>query len=409
MKLTEEQKKIIFSKEDNIEVKSPAGSGKTTTLAEYAKENFDKTILCLMFSKDLRKNTKYKMPVNCEVHTANSFAFKYSDFKNRMIVDSFSVIDIMNIFSLNDLTLSSQILSDYNNLMNSDKPLENFPDSYAKQLYFYQINNKVKVDHSFLLKNIAESNISLQYDIIMIDEAQDINPVMKQLIGAITHTKEISIGDINQAIYGFRNNISIFSDNDEYRLTKSFRFGPKIADHINLLTEKLYGKSIDMIGNEKIESIITNKEIVGPYSAYIARTNAHLFNKAIELAIMGLNISIPFEWEDLKNKIKDLVYLQIGMNDKIVNPLYKKFDSFNSLKKYMKNGFNLEDKFLITLIETHNIAMLEYINLIEQRMSSPKYADMTLITAHKSKGLEYMYVEVGTDFNMRNTEEKNLI
>jgi len=414
MNLTEEQLSVINSPGNRIKIKSVAGSGKTTTLYEYAKVNFDKSILVIMFNKDLRINTKEKMPVNCEVHTANSLAYKYSKYKNRFIIDNYNVFDVMSIMNIKDINFGFLILNQYNAFVNSS--LEKI-DNPGYDFYKKIKTNNVKVDHGFILKEFSLSKelTDLKYDIIMVDEAQDINPVMINLIKKINHSKEIFVGDTNQAIYGFRGaSASLLNEIEvdyEYTLSKTFRFGPEIAEKVNEISLSLYGSNgfIEIQGNEQIESRIVPELNLGFYSAFITRTNAELFEKAIEYSLMQYNISIPFDWEETSGILKDIMYLKLGMKTKIKNNLIANIPSFDILQEYIKNGNFKEINYLVKLVEVHNIAIFEYISLLENNLSSQKYADIIFMTAHKSKGLEFLNVEVGSDFNKNSFEEKNLI
>jgi len=411
MNLTEEQKEVVYSEKDKIFVKSVAGSGKTTTLIEYAKNNFNKKILVLMFNKDLRASTRLKMPCNCEVHTINSLAFFYSRYKDRFIVDNLTVVDVLEILDIRDIDLAFKYLNGYISYINNipgDKDL-------GANLYETMKRKKTKVDHLFILKEFSVSKEIeiLYFDILMIDEAQDINPVMIEIIQKIKHKKDIAVGDPKQSIYKFMNNISLldsvyFQTHTKYTLSKSFRFGEEIAEIVNEISYKMYKEEVGIIGNENIKSIITKENVFGPYSAYICRTNAHLFEKAIEYALSDMKISIPFDWEELKLNLFDLIYLKIGLREKIQNKLFKKYEDYNILKKSLKINQSKDISYLIRIIDKYDISIIEYISLLEKYLSSPKYADIILITAHKSKGLEFLYVEYGEDFNFKNEEEKNL-
>ncbi|CAN0570495.1 unnamed protein product, partial [Ectocarpus sp. 12 AP-2014] len=51
---------------------------------------------------------------------------------------------------------------------------------------------------------LSEPDLSNRYDMIMIDEAQDINPCQADIIERQTKCRIIVVGDPHQAIYGFR-------------------------------------------------------------------------------------------------------------------------------------------------------------------------------------------------------------
>lgn len=391
----------------NIIYEANAGTGKTTTLINIANENFDKNILYLVFNKDNRKVAKHKFTANVEVHTINSFAFKYSGIKK--VKNKYSTFDIIKniphinlVYKANHISgirLANNLLTEFNIYVNSMCE----PTNSIKQL----LSLLDIPDHSLLLKNFIETfDFSIfDYDILMIDEAQDLNPLALELIKKINATQTIIVGDPRQSIYGFRNNINIFQMDLGYEkrtLNKTYRFGVEIAEKVNEIFHS------EIIGNELVDSKITTESNIGPGCVYITRTNAHLFDKAIEYALMGHNVSIPFNWDEVRELIRDTYYLKIGLLDLIKNPTIYQYKTFENFENLTKDGSDPEYKYLIKIINKHQLAVLEYIALLERKISSSKYADIVFITAHKSKGLEFLYVELGEDFSLKTTEEQNL-
>ena len=79
MKLTKEQEEIINSDKLSFKINAVAGSGKTTTLLEYAKKNSHLKILYLAYNKSLQvslqgKLKEYKIP-SMQVSTIHSLAY----------------------------------------------------------------------------------------------------------------------------------------------------------------------------------------------------------------------------------------------------------------------------------------------------------------------------------------------
>ena len=91
MELTKEQYEIINST-GNIKINAVAGSGKTTTIIEYAKARPQHSkILYLAFNKsvklDAAKRFADKGLDNVKVETAHSLAYKHIVFKYNYIFD----------------------------------------------------------------------------------------------------------------------------------------------------------------------------------------------------------------------------------------------------------------------------------------------------------------------------------
>ena len=81
MKLTLEQEKIL-NETGNLKINAVAGSGKTTTIIEYARTRDPKSrILYLAFNKSVKLDAKKKFAsqglTNVTVETAHSLAFRH--------------------------------------------------------------------------------------------------------------------------------------------------------------------------------------------------------------------------------------------------------------------------------------------------------------------------------------------
>ena len=73
--------------------------------------------------------------------------------------------------------------------------------------------------------------LSRDYDLILVDEAQDLNPVTMAIIEEQT-IPVVYVGDTHQHIYGFngaKDGLRATRADVELRLTRSFRFGPAVA------------------------------------------------------------------------------------------------------------------------------------------------------------------------------------
>lgn len=94
--------------------------------------------------------------------------------------------------------------------------------------------------------------VSDEFDYVIVDEYQDINPVQEAIITAISNGKNnlFMVGDIKQGIYGFRNTVSaLFSDKVErysrndggkcVYLSDNFRSRDSVLDFANLIFTQL--------------------------------------------------------------------------------------------------------------------------------------------------------------------------
>ena len=442
MILSLEQIQIIYSDAPTIFIEALAGTGKTTTLAEFSKERPDENILYLVFNSKNRKEARFKFPRNVTVHTINSFVFNMTknSFTNHLINEYAVSFVIKNLPKLKSCTQDESIVKAVSviEIINSflDSPLkediffkedveENKGEEWSLAREFLQkIKNtpNFPLTHNVLLKRFLDDFdfSSLKYDTVLVDEAQDLSFPMLNIINKIK-AKKVFVGDIRQAIYGFRRTVNVFtlSDNDDetqkLKLTKSYRFGSEIAAFVNAVCDKMYKEPLNLQGaSSESGEIVLNEDVKmrGPYSALITRTNACLFDQAFSLMKEKTLISIPFDWDEVKSMLMDVFYIRLGLKGRVINKKFKDYDNFEYMKKIAQSGGDVEISYLIKVVEKYGLDLPDNITTLERYLSSPKNADLILLTAHKSKGLEFFDVELANDFPKiatANLEEKNLI
>lgn len=97
-----------------------------------------------------------------------------------------------------------------------------------------------------LLQNDGvRGEISEKYRHVYVDEYQDVNPVQEQIISAIGGGEVFLVGDVKQAIYGFRGSKSLFfaekfhrfegGEGKALKLSGNFRSGGAVTDFVNRL------------------------------------------------------------------------------------------------------------------------------------------------------------------------------
>jgi hypothetical protein len=94
----------------------------------------------------------------------------------------------------------------------------------------------VRFDHDHYLKIWALTQPTIPVDFLLLDEAQDTNPVVEQVfLDQRDHAQLVMVGDSAQAIYGWRGARDVMTGFDGTRLSlsRSFRFGPALAAEAN--------------------------------------------------------------------------------------------------------------------------------------------------------------------------------
>lgn len=100
-----------------------------------------------------------------------------------------------------------------------------------------------------LLKDSPEavSRLRAQYKVVMVDEAQDVNPIQYQLLASLCAEQEMLVGDSQQSIYGFRQaDVELFrtraSEGSARRLSRNHRSGPGILAFVDSYFGSLWGE-----------------------------------------------------------------------------------------------------------------------------------------------------------------------
>ncbi|MFA9390178.1 MAG: UvrD-helicase domain-containing protein [Prolixibacteraceae bacterium] len=314
MELTKQQVDIINST-GNIKINAVAGSGKTTTIIEYANARpKNSKILYLAFNRSVKleatKKFKERGLSNVQVETAHSLAYKAVVFRHNYKVrhQGYKTHEIAELLHLegNGEKLAEFVIANHINkfityFCNSDKLkiqdlnyLEVVADEKAKSFvttfYHYIEQNtrlllskmdkgEIEIIHDFYLKKFQLAQPKLAYDYILFDEGQDASPTMLDVFFKQDATKVI-VGDSHQQIYGWRYAVNSLEKSDfkTYQLSTSFRFGQDIA---NLGMEVLNWKK-HLFEYESVS--ITGKGTTKEHKtkAVLARTNLGLLLKAIE-------------------------------------------------------------------------------------------------------------------------------
>jgi hypothetical protein len=128
-------------------------------------------------------------------------------------------------------------------------------------------------------------------NILYIDEAQDTPPVLAKVV-ADQKMQKVIVGDPNQAIYAFAENIDYLSEADgdvELPLNKSWRFGPQVADIGNRFLEFL-GSEDRVIGGGGDSQIVYGMEDA---DAVLVRTNAGMLDAILDEVSRDRRVTAP--------------------------------------------------------------------------------------------------------------------
>ena len=424
MQLTDEQKLILDEVKKGtkvIKINAFAGTGKTTTLVEIAKANKDKRILYLAFNKAIQQEALKKFPKNVDVKTTHALAYRYiilKNFQKPEVRGNYRVSEIKELLNTKDFQNASIIANYFEYYCNSSIPrIEDLglaSDIKEKIIEFWDLMEKkeIPVTHSFYLKMfermLLKKDIKINYDIVLLDEAQDTNDVTLSIFKAIKAKQKILVGDRHQQIYSFRGSINAMDKikGKELYLTNSFRFNQDIADKANKILNLFKGETHTLKGLGKNQKVITK--------AVITRTNSKLIETIDTLIKKEINfktIRKPYEIFGLALNI-----LALLKEDKLDN----NYMFLKSLTQGVNNILYTLEQIAISTDDMELYGAVKIINMFKERLydlyetAQKKYYEndidientLFLTTAHTSKGLEFDGVRIEDDFSLINTLAK---
>lgn len=245
---TEEQEAIraAAATGEDVAVIALAGTGKTTTLQMLAKDRPRQLMTYVAFNRAIADEAQRRFPSNTVCKTMHSFAFgavgrHYTDRLNGARVPAWKAANILRIperfeygaFSLRSHQLARLALEAVQRFCHSDSPepsrshIPKVPGmdspeargALEQMLYPYVAaawddlsgqTGQLRFGHDIYLKIWSLGNPSLPGDVVLADEAQDFDPVIKQIVEGQTNSQKIYVGDENQTIYEWRGSINAF-------------------------------------------------------------------------------------------------------------------------------------------------------------------------------------------------------
>ncbi|QDP59528.1 MAG: putative F-box DNA helicase protein 1 [Prokaryotic dsDNA virus sp.] len=430
-----------------VKIDAIAGSGKTSSL-ELVAHNLKQKSLYLTFSKVLVEEAKDRFPPWVECRTIHSLAFRaegrfYSHKLNRPdgkyknvaatgkeIADFFKMRPVMVeegiILSTAWLglmvkkTLAKYEASADEYILDKHLPKKDIQDKlntvkakvknkesldiftkihdgilkYAGQLWEERINpdSDVLITHDTYVKMFALTQPYLDYDVIYIDEAQDVSEVMLSIVKNQDHAKLVFVGDRDQNIYSWRHSINAMAEVDcvHGELTQSFRYGKELAD---IASKILGGREVK--GFDKVDTKVDFSGLIkNDKYTKIFRTNGALLSSALKLIQEGKRLNIETDLGEFIVMLKSAKALFKGKLNQVKHEEILPYLSWAEFVEEAENDPSLER--IASIVEAnkadHYLAVLRK----HKNVTNP---DIIFVTAHKAKGREFSNVILAEDFN----------
>lgn len=423
MNPTPEQQAVISSDlkpSEALKVVAFAGTGKTATLAEYARSHPMDQMLYAAFNKSVQVDAEAKFPANVLARTVHSLAFQSigKTFENIGNLPFFLITKALSV-DVYRATLISRTVENWHNsadetILEKHVPadvLNRFEKGFESKIVdaaeyvwkLMQANDKFPMTHSGYLKLYQLSKPMLPYDTILLDEAQDSNPVTVDIVmrQRDNGARVILVGDPYQQIYEWRGAVDAMDmfEAPTLYLTRSFRFGPAVASVANKLLSTYFGNQRPVIGHD-IDDRLVDSHGEEPRTI-ICRTNSELFRAADYGAAGGKNLAVVglLKFENFLEKIKDVYYLYKNQRQFIKEKQTAFFKSYADLVKFAQDRLDPDLSSRVSIVGDYKDRIPEVIDRIRrQSMGGPESAQVLLVTGHSAKGLEWSNVSLASDF-----------
>ncbi|EOL9017353.1 zincin-like metallopeptidase domain-containing protein [Cronobacter sakazakii] len=278
----------------------------------------------------------------------------------------------------------------------------------AIQILWYEMSrtdSTFPVTHDTYLKlfQLSHPDLSTRWDTILFDEAQDANPVTSAFV-LNQPCRVILVGDRYQQIYRFRGadnalNAPQLAQADKLWLTASFRFGPEVARMANILLDRA-GEDKQVTGNGGEDSVVTRIPEGTEHIAVLSRTVSGVIGSALTASLMEKKVFWVGGIEGYKTEeLEDLYWFSADMPEKMQSPRfsrdYRDFDEYCSIAKATQD---VEMNQAIRLLDDFFPLPQKLAIMRRQVVTHEKEAQVTVSTAHRSKGLEWPVVMLSEDF-----------
>lgn len=412
MQATQQQVEVLLGSRSNLDfiVKARAGTGKTSVIEMVGRDQMHKNILLLCFNKDIRVAAEKRMPANVTCKTFHQLAWptygKYFEPQMklhfypkkiaRLLRCDESLVNVARetvrkFTASNDRVITGFHVPYYSFVNKSKEEQNTFKEdvvSAARTLWMHKTNIKnreVPVDFDDWLKMFElEGRVRGQFDMVIVDEGQDVTPRDLSIVNKIQSQKMI-VGDDFQQLYAWRGSVNSLDDvgiEDELFLTQSFRFGDAVADKANQVLALLNHKTPPLIGYKSIDSQISWDNKPTERHTVLCRTNAGLLSHAMDVIRKGKTIHVVGNMADMIRRLESAWYLSIGDLQKVTHPGVSLIGDWAALLELAHT--DTEIKMLVQQVTKYNSSIP---NICAELKAAGEYsehsADIILSTVHK--------------------------
>lgn len=419
-----------FGTGQNLAIEAGAGAGKTSTLRMLAEQDQSRRGVYIAFNRAIAADAKHSFPARVQCATAHSLAFRAvgRQFKHRLNGSRLPARETARILGINEplrlddarvlapekvarLAMASVRRFCYSadaEIDRSHVPKQaGFDDDEAMAVLrqalpplarrawddLTRTDGRLRFAHDHYLKMWQLSGPKLPCDYVLLDEAQDANPVVRAIFEGQNHAQQVAVGDTCQQIYAWRGAVDALATFDadvRLPLSQSFRFGEAVAGEANKWLSVL-DSPLRLSGFARINSAV--EDVPAP-EAVLTRTNAEAIAQILHARVAGRRPALAGGGEEIRRLAEAAAALKAGARTD--HPELFAFANWGEVQDYVdQDGDGSDLKTFVTLIDEYGPDAV--IDIVDG-LSSENRADVVVSTAHKAKGREWGSVRIAADF-----------
>ncbi|MGS3274260.1 UvrD-helicase domain-containing protein [Serratia marcescens] len=423
---TPEQAAIIGWSGSKLVIRAFAGTGKTSTLVRFALANPDTRMLYLAYNRAVRDEAEQKFPFNVVCKTSHQLAWpNFGRHYQQRLTGNLRITDVARQLNTRYWPLARVAITTFNAFLcsaDSQFGAQHLPGDDARsglsaekilaaaQLLWRESarqDGSFPVTHDVYLKlyQLSEPDLARRWQTVLFDEGQDANPVTQALVLS-QRCNVVMVGDRHQQIYRFRGaenalDAGQLADADQLCLTHSFRFGPAVAGVANMLLKR-QGETLSLIGNGGEDNVVASlpEKDKSKHVAVLCRTVAGVIGVALEASLAGRKVYWVGGIAGYKTEeLEDLYWFSADVPERMQSPLlareYRNFEEFESVARATKDVEMNQD---LRLLDQYFPLPQKLQVMREHAVTDEPQAQVTVSTAHRSKGLEWPVVVLNHDF-----------
>ncbi|MFR9773047.1 UvrD-helicase domain-containing protein [Nocardia sp. SC052] len=427
-KPTTEQQLIIDAARTgrNLVVQAGAGTGKTSTLKMVSRALADRTALYVAYNRATADEARASFPDNVTVKTAHGLAYSAvgGDYRHRLngprqparraaeLLDMKTWLDLETVkiaprtlARITIETVGRYCYSSDHEIGTQHVPFQRGLDRdqqtaiasyvvpYARKAWadIVSRDGRLKFEHDHYLKIWALTNPVLPFDVVMLDECQDSNPLVARLVQS-QPGQQIAVGDSAQQLYAWRGAVDALNTwpaDERLYLSQSWRFGQAVADEANKWLS-LLDTPLRLSGNPSLASKL---ESAANPNAILCRTNGRAMAEVMQRLNAGVRVALVGGGGAIKQLALAAQDLKAGRPT--YHPELFVFTTWQEVQDYSDEPSGQDLRPFVQLIDEHGP---DAVIAATEKLTDERRADVVISTGHKAKGREWDSVLIARDF-----------